>query len=312
MSPADRICAAVARRPSTSFSALARGTLVLLIAISAGACRDRAPTPEADSSLARDIALAQRSGQGPAVFNDAPLGGTAPSAPARGATSTRTAPPRTRTPAPVPRPRSTAAPVMRVPRPAPQAPVAAAPSPAPASAGTVGVIGAGARVGMTTNGRVCTNNLLAGDKFTATVNTATTGSNGAVIPAGATVVLEVASVDHADPAESSRIQFRVRSIDVNGESRPADGDVATLASLQRVDAPQGNDRGKVIGGAIAGAVLGRILGGSTKATVLGGAAGAAAGTVAARRGQQGDACLPEGSPLRFTLSRDIVVRRSAL
>ena len=201
---------------------------------------------------------------------------------------------------------------MRVPRPAPESPVAEAPAPGPSPASTAGVIGAGARVGMTTNGRVCTNGLLAGDKFTATVNTATVGTNGAVIPAGATVVLEVASVQVGDPIESSRIQFRVRSIDVNGEARPAEGDVSTLASLDRVSAPQGNDRGKVIGGAIAGAVLGRILGGSTKATVIGGAAGAAAGTVAARRGQTGDACLPQGSPLRLTLSRDIVVRRSAL
>ena len=165
---------------------------------------------------------------------------------------------------------------------------------------------------MTTNGRVCANSLLVGDKFTATVNTATVGVNGAVIPAGATVVLEVASLSRGDPVESSQIEFRVRSIDVNGEAHPAQGDVATLASLQRVDAPSGNDRGKVIGGAIAGAVLGRIFGGSTKATVIGGAAGAAAGTVAARRGQTADACLPEGSPLRFTLSHDIVVRRSAL
>ena len=45
--------------------------------------------------------------------------------------------------------------------------------------------------------------------------------------------------------------------------------------------------------------------GSTRATVLGGAAGAAAGTVAARRGQTTDACLPNGSNLQLTLSRDM-------
>ena len=314
MSPAHHTHAHVAPRPSPSRSAVARGTFLLLVTLSAAACRDRSPAPETDSALARDIALAQRSGQGPEVFNDAPLGGTAPASTARGAPATRNAPPRasTPTPAPIPRPRSTTAPVMRVPRPAPQAPVAEAPAPGASSASTAGVIGAGTRVGMTTNGKVCTSGLLVGDKFTATVNTPTVGTNGAVIPAGATVVLEVASVQRGDPMESSRIQFRVRSIDVNGESQAADGDVATLASLERVDAPQGNDRGKVIGGAIAGAVLGRILGGSIKATVIGGAAGAAAGTVAARRGQAGDACLPQGSPLRLTLSRDIVVRRSAL
>ena len=71
----------------------------------------------------------------------------------------------------------------------------------------------------------------------------------------------------------------------------------------------GNDKTKVVGGAIAGAVLGRILGGGTKGTVIGAAAGAAAGTAAAKATQKSDACLPDGSSLQLTLSRDIVARR---
>jgi hypothetical protein len=163
-------------------------------------------------------------------------------------------------------------------------------------------------MGMTTNGRVCVATTLVGDKFTATVTSATAGSNGASIPAGSTVVLEVASVDHADPIEASQIHFHVRAIDVNGSPRVADGDVATLGTMEKVQAPGGNDRTKVIGGAVAGAVLGQIFGRSTKATVIGAAAGAAAGTVAAHASRSTDACLPVGSSLRFTLSRDIVVR----
>lgn len=162
---------------------------------------------------------------------------------------------------------------------------------------------------MTTNGRVCAASALVGDKFTATVTEATIGSNGAEIPAGSTVVLEVASVDRSDPIEASRIAFRVRAIDVDGVARPADGDVATLGSLEPVQTASGNERTKVIGGAVAGAVLGRIFGHSTKATVIGAATGAAAGTVAARRSVTSDACLPNGSPLRLTLSRDLAVRR---
>jgi len=119
-------------------------------------------------------------------------------------------------------------------------------------------------------------------------------------------------VDRADPIEASRIEFRVRSVDVNGEAVPVSGDVATLASLERVQQSSGNDRQKVVGGAVAGAVLGRIFGGSTKATVIGAAAGAAAGTVAAKRSQSSEACLPEGSAMRLTLSRDVVVRRSSI
>jgi len=158
---------------------------------------------------------------------------------------------------------------------------------------------------------VCAATALAGDKFTATVNGTTTGTNGAVIPAGSVVVLEVASIERGDPIEQSRITFRVRSIDVDGDNRPTDGDVATVGGLEPVQTASNNARTRVVGGAVAGAVLGRILGGSTKATVLGGAVGAAAGTAAARRGQSSDACLPNGSPLQLTLSRDLVLRTAS-
>ena len=274
-------------------------------------CREKAPEP-VDSALSQDLAMAQRSGPaGPSVFNDAPLG-AAPTSPARGAPAPRPEPPRASAPTPRPTPRrqQPPAPVARSPQPTPQQPVAtaAAPTPAPAPAPATGVIGSGARVGMNTNAQVCTANLLVGDKFTATVSSGTVGTNGASIPAGATVVLEVASIDRSDPIEASRISFRVRSVDVNGEPQPVAGDVAVLASMDKVQSSSGNDRTKVIGGAVAGAILGRILGKSTKATVIGAAAGAAAGTVAARNSQGSEACLPQGSPLRLTITRDIVVR----
>ena len=270
-------------------------------------CREKAPEP-VDSALSQDLAMAQRSGPaGPSVFNDAPLG-AAPTSPARGAPTPRPEPPRASAPTPRPTPRrqQPPSPVARSPQPAPQQPVAAAAAPAPAPA--TGIIGSGARVGMNTNAQVCTANLLVGDKFTATVSSGTVGTNGASIPPGATVVLEVASIDRSDPIEASRISFRVRSVDVNGEPQPVAGDVAVLASMDKVQSSSGNDRTKVIGGAVAGAILGRILGKSTKATVIGAAAGAAAGTVAARNSQSSEACLPQGSPLRLTITRDIVVR----
>jgi hypothetical protein len=294
--------------------------LRLLPALSAlallGACRDRPSTESAaasDSAFARDLELAQRQVAPEVVFNDAPLGesprtGAAPAAPA-------SEPPRARTPRPTPAPRRETPParVARTPRPTTPEPSAAEPEPAdeparaPANAlaSAAGVIGAGTRVGMTTNGRTCTS-ALAGDKFTATVNSAITGSNGALIPAGSTVVLEVTSVERADPIEASRIHFHVRAIDVNGEPQPADGEVATLSQMETSRVSGGSDRTKV---AVAGAVLGRILGGGTKGTVIGAAAGAAAGGAAARRSQSSVACLPEGSTLQLTLSREIVVRR---
>ena len=275
------------------------------------ACRDRASSDSGatDSALVRDLAMAQREAPPQTVFNDAPVGGAMTGNVAPDAPTPRRAP--TPRPTPAPRRESPPAPVARTPRPTPPAPVERAPSPAPATPApgpAPGVIGVGARVGMTTNGRTCTSALV-GDKFTATVSTATVGSNGAVIPAGATVVLEVISVEHADPVETSRIRFHVRAIDVNGEPLPADGEVTTLGQMQVVRVSKGNDRTKVVGGAIAGAVLGGMIGKNTKGTVIGAAAGAAAGTAAAKRSQRSEACLPEGSELTLTLSREIVVRR---
>ena len=280
----------------------------------AAGCRDREAAPPVDSTLAQDLAMAQRPGTGPVVFNDAPIGANASAAPAPAAPTPRPEPPRVSTPRPKPTPRrdSPPAPVARTPREPAPSPVQSAPAPAPAPAPANGVIGAGSQVGMTTNAKVCAASALAGDKFTATVSEPTIGSNGAEIPAGTTVVIEVASVERADPIEDSRIQFRVRSLDVSGSSRAVDGSVATLGSLEKVQVASGNDRKKVIGGAVAGAVLGRIFGGSTKSTVIGAAAGAAAGTAAAHATHGSDACLPAGSALRLTLSREIVVPHSAL
>ncbi|MEP6730588.1 MAG: hypothetical protein ABJE10_08115 [bacterium] len=301
-------------------SSLSRQSLrasVLIAAVAfASACRDKAPPAATDSALAQDLAMAQRGGATPMVFNDAPIGASRPAERVPAEPSPKPLPPRVSAPVPRPTPRrqQPPAPVARTPEPTPQQPVAPSPAPAtaPAPGPAPGIIGSGSRVGMSTNAKVCTANLLVGDKFSATVTSGTVGSNGASIPAGSTVVLEVASIERADPIESSRIEFRVRSIDVNGEPQSASGDVASLGTMQGIQTSSGNDRNKVIGGAVAGAVLGRIFGGSTKATVIGGAAGAAAGTIAAKRSQTSDACLPEGSPMRLTLTRDLIVRKSAI
>jgi len=276
-----------------------------------GACRDRASTDgtsSLDSAFARDIELAQRQASPQTVFNDAPIGGSTAAAPETSAPAPT--PARAPRPTPTPRRESPRAPVMRAPRPTTPTPtpVDRAPEPAPTAAASASVIGAGARVGMTMNDRTCTT-ALAGDKFTATVSAATVGSNGAVIPAGATVVLEVTSVERADPVEASRIHFHVRAIDVDGQLYPGEGELTTLSQMETERMSGGSDRTKVVGGAVAGAVLGRILGGGAKGTVIGAAAGAAAGGAAAKRSQGARACLAAGSALQLTLSREIVMRR---
>jgi hypothetical protein len=280
-------------------------SLALLAACRGGA--DSNGSAAADSAFARDIALAQQQVPPQTVFNDAPLGGAERAAPV----SESPSPARTPRPTATPRRQSPPAPVARTPRPTiPQTvPVERAPepTPAPTPGPAAGVIGAGTRIGMTMNERTCTSALV-GDKFSATVASATVGSNGAVIPAGSTVVLEVTSVERADPVEASKIHFHVRAIDVNGESYPGDGDVTTQSQMETERVSGGSDRTKVVGGAVAGAVLGTILGKGAKGTVIGAAAGAAAGTAVGRR-ENSRACLAAGSSLQLTLSREIVMRR---
>jgi hypothetical protein len=185
-------------------------------------------------------------------------------------------------------------------------PTPAVESPAPARR-TKG-ISAGTSFGLTTNGPVCTTNL-PGDKITATLNAPVQGENGAYLPAGTTVVLEVASVTPGDTPEQAQISLRVRSILLNDEPVNMQGDVAVTSELQRRELPRDKnaDKKKVIGGAVAGAILGQIMGRDTRSTVIGAAAGAAAGTAAAAASRKYDACLPAGGSVRVTTSQPITL-----
>ena len=306
-------------------SSITRGrtALIALTLGFAAACgRDDAAPSSMDAELQRDLELAGRTQQAPVVFQDTALG-TAPEprpaapkptpAPAARQPERRPAPTPRRPPTRVatrPEPRPSAP--REEPQPAPRETVVEAPAPAPAAvpAPARGSIGAGTSIGLASNARICTSSNRPGDKLTATVGSDIRGANGAVIPAGSTVVLEVASVEAADPVEQSRVRYRVRAIDVNGESYPVSGGGATTSSAEKVDLgrTKGGDQKKVVGGAIAGAILGQVLGKDTRSTVIGAAAGAAAGTAAAKMGGKSEGCFPAGSPVRVTLDEAIVMR----
>ena len=111
-----------------------RPILALLAAsVLAVGCRDKTPAPT-DSALAQDLAMAERGGSaGPTVFNDAPLGGTAPASRAAAAPTHRPEPPRANAPTPRPSPRQQQPPtqVARTPEPTPPQSAATAQAPAP-------------------------------------------------------------------------------------------------------------------------------------------------------------------------------------
>ena len=279
---------------------------ILTILIALSACADeKAPI---DSDLARDIALASEVQQQSQLLpQDTALSAEPekrPAAePARPRTPTRTASaptrretPVTRAPAPAPRVQPPPPPVEREADPEPT------PTPTPAPVSRMRGILAGTSFGLSTKGQVCTNGNRPGDKIVATVSNAVIGEGGAMIPAGSSVVLEVASVTPGDSPEQAEITLRVRSIIIDGEAHNVAGTVDLGSDLQRtqVAREEGSDKKKVIGGAIAGALIGQILGKDTKSTVMGAAAGAAAGAGAAALSRKYDACLPAGSSVRVT------------
>jgi uncharacterized protein YcfJ len=160
---------------------------------------------------------------------------------------------------------------------------------------------------MTSGGRVCTESNRPGDKIVATVDSPISGTNGALIPAGSKVVLEVASVT---PGDQAQITFRVRALYVNDSAYSIAGMVSPSTPLERVKVqnPDANaDKKKVVGGAVAGAILGQILGHNTKSTVIGAATGAAAGAVAAKATEKYQACLPAGASLHMTLAQAVAM-----
>ena len=288
-----------------------RGMCMLLLA-AAAACADKAKArATADSDLARDLALAgaQPVQTAQPTFQDTSM---APAPTQAGRAKEEPAPVRARTSnKPVvqtPAPAATAHTPVPTPQPAPvsvaEAPVPV-PSPAPAE------IGSGTGIGVTSGSKVCSSSNLPGDKIVATVNSAVTGANGALIPAGATVVLEVASASSGANGDAAQLTFRVRAVEINGKDYPVAADVTSDAALQKqkVQGTDPNaDKKKVIGGAIAGAILGQMIGHSAKGTVIGAATGAAAGAVVAKSsGEKWEACLPAGSQLRITLNQPIVI-----
>jgi hypothetical protein len=276
----------------------------------AAACGDKSAKARAaaDSDLARDLALASTQPAAQPTFQDTTV---APSpTPAKHVEQQTLAPVRTRV-ARQPK-RETPRPVAQAPAPqpapipvsiAPAAAPAALPAPAPAS------IGAGSGLALTSGSKVCTSTNLPGDKLVATVNEAVTGSNGAVIPAGSSVVLEVASVTPGNNGQSAQITFRVRSVVVNDKTYNVAAEVTPLTPLEKtkVAGDPNADRNKVIGGAIAGALIGQIIGHNTKGTVIGAAAGAATGAAVAKSGEKWEGCLPAGAAMRLTLNSALVL-----
>jgi hypothetical protein len=281
---------------------------LLLVAACSGSSNGDSATAT-DSALSRDIALASR------VPETGALGDTALSVPAA-ATPTEpapvaaVAPPRPATRTPRPSPTTAPAPVVE-----PVVPTAATPEPTPAAAPAPTAeptasgpapssrsLGAGTAFTATTTSRVCSRTNRPGDKLVGTLREPLTVSDGSTIPAGTSVVFEV-----AEASPNGQVTLRVRAIAVQGSSVPLEGTTVAEGATEQARVPNGDDKGKVVRGAIIGAIAGRILGGGSKGAVIGAAGGAAVGTAQAMKGAGSETCLSPGASVRVTLASNTVL-----
>ncbi|MEO8621619.1 MAG: hypothetical protein ABI625_11175 [bacterium] len=257
-----------------------------------------------DTTLNKDLAMAGRDTSVQPALKDVPAAAApAPTPPPmRTATTTKPKPaPAKTTPAPVPTTTTTAT-----------GNTVTKNAPASANAGgAVGTIASGTSLSLRSNARVCTNTYTVGQTFTASVADAVSGSNGAAIPAGATVSLEVTNLKRSENSTDKIVmEFAVKSVSFGGHTYPVSATVAD-AQIDRVrNQPKDKDIQKVVGGAILGGIAGKILGKSTKATVIGAGAGAAAGAGVAAGTANYEGCVPDGGNIAVTLSGPLQIKTS--
>lgn len=280
--------------------------LALSLALVTGACQDRGDDALAeDSALSRDLELANADTAAQPQLTDVPPanGNAAPTTPrttAPHATTPHTTTPRTTTP----RTTTPAQPTTRT------TPSGNTETRTPAgSEGSTASIAAGTTLTLAAGERVCTNTHKPGDRFTATLQNAVTGSNGAVIPAGTKVILQISSVKHSENAgDRAEIGIAPQQIVMNGKNYPIDASIASVQTEAVRSADRGTDAKKVIGGAVAGAIIGRIIGKDTKSTVIGAATGAAAGTAVAMGTADYQGCIPSGGQIVLRLNSPATVQ----
>ena len=281
---------------------LALGTALVLGACKSDAGKQDTSALSSDSSLSRDLALANRDSAAQPQLSDVPANPPATKTPSRPTTS-RPSTPRPSTP-------TTTRP--STPTTTPSGNTVTRPSTGATGGGAVGSIAAGTTLSLSPTSTVCTNTNKVGDKFTATVQNAVTGSNGAVIPAGATVTLTVTNLKRSENANDKIVmEFAVNSVTFGGKTYALDANVES-ASVDRVrNQPKSKDAQKVAIGAAAGAIAGQILGKNTKSTVIGGAVGAAAGAATAAATANYEGCVRDTGNIVVKLNSPTEIRVSA-
>lgn len=301
---------------------------LIAAALPLAACdRSSARVSTADSLLSRDLTLAAAT---PSTTAAPLLGDTASATNNPLALPKATTPPVTAPPAMVPPPAAQPTPpttaVNPPPAASPQSAVAAAaalniPPPglsgdaphllATANRGASTAAGTGTALreltfGTTltgrTNSQICSRANRPGDRMVITTTADVYGANGAKLPAGSQIVVEL-----TEPEAGSDFSFRARSVQVDTGMLPVFGTVRVEAkTTDRKTEKDGAEKQSVFGAAMKGAILGGLLGGR-KGAMIGAAGGVTAGTVANRRNTITEQCLESGISLSVILSAPLVL-----
>ncbi len=154
-----------------------------------------------------------------------------------------------------------------------------------------------------TNGQICARANRPGDKLVITTTTDTFGPDGARLPAGSQIVVEMTA-----PEAGSEFAFRAKSVQVDTALLPIFGTVRVESPNQttRTVQPEGAEKKSTLGTAMKGAILGGLLGGR-KGAIIGAAGAVAAGAVVDRRNAVSEHCLPSGIVLSVILSAPLVL-----
>ena len=205
-------------------------SLALSLGLFIGACAKTDSNASADSALNRDIQLAGGDSAAQPALTDVAASSTAPtptasapttSRPTTTTTRTTTTRPTTTTRQPTTSVTSSGNTVTRT-------------TPGTATTRRVGTIPAGAVLALASNEKVCTNTFKVGQRFTASVTSPVSGSNGAVIPSGATANVEVTELKRSENANDEiKMGFRVVSVSFGGHTYPVSA-TSTEADVSRV------------------------------------------------------------------------------
>lgn len=279
--------------------------VALTSALVMGACKksDSSQLTQDSTAYARDLQMANHdSAAQPALNNAPPASAAAPAGvPSNSLTRTTTTTTHTRH-----EPRSTGGSAATSSGAATSATTASGNTVVHGKVGSeaaVGTVATGTAINLTSGDRVCTNTNKVGDKFTATVTDAVTGSNGVAIPSGAKAVIEVSQLKQSGKTgDPIQMTFDVQQLTWGDKTYPINATIDHVDVDKVRNASTTSDAVKVGGGAVVGGIIGSIIGHSTKGAVIGAATGAAAGTAVAMGTAGYDGCVPVGGSIKIHLN----------